>query len=104
MEVVPAGERPRIHQLDPKYKLEKETVDDDGSDGRPRKGDIDKMHAYRDAIRNAAGERVVRAADNFSLDPAVRNADRIEALPAYPDAEQAPQDRLRHIFGDALAP
>ena len=32
-------------------KLDWEPVHGDGSDGRPRKGDIDKMHAYRDAIR-----------------------------------------------------
>lgn len=43
-----------LYVLDPKYKLE-------GDDG-PKKEDIDKMHAYRDSIRDADGRRIVRSA------------------------------------------
>jgi predicted component of viral defense system (DUF524 family) len=57
--------------FDPKYKLASEDtaqdesteVDISGSDqaqiGRPAKADIDKMHAYRDAIRSTDGSPVV---------------------------------------------
>lgn len=43
-----------LYILDPKYKLE-------GED-RPKKEDIDKMHAYRDSIRASDGRRVVKSA------------------------------------------
>ena len=62
VEVTAPAEPTRIYLFDPKYKLDGEPVNGDGSDGKPRKGDIDKMHAYRDAIRDPAGERVVRSA------------------------------------------
>ena len=51
--------------FDPKYKLDSETNGEPG-DGKPKKVDIDKMHAYRDAIRLADGDRVIRyAATNY---------------------------------------
>lgn len=52
----PDGRR-RITVYDPKYKLD--SSDDPDSDGRPKKADIDKMHAYRDAIRSSDGDHVV---------------------------------------------
>ena len=62
----PSGEV-SLWLLDPKYKL-----DSDGSaisdqvdrtpPGKPKKVDIDKMHAYRDALRDTDGRRVVRFA------------------------------------------
>ena len=51
------GER-ALHVLDPKYKL---THEEDG-EHQPKKEDIDKMHAYRDAIRDATGRHVVKSA------------------------------------------
>ena len=46
--------------FDPKYKLRGE---DGGSpSSRPKKEDVDAMHAYRDAIRDPGGARVVRHA------------------------------------------
>jgi hypothetical protein len=49
-----------VYVFDPKYKLQS----DDGVDiqDRPKKVDVDAMHAYRDAIRDAAGAHVVRHA------------------------------------------
>lgn len=44
--------------FDPKYKLD---ADDEGS-GLPVKSDVDKMHAYRDAVRSRDGRHVVRFA------------------------------------------
>jgi len=87
VEVVPVGEPAPVYFFDPKDKLDGEPVHGDGSDGKPRKGDIDKMHAYRDAIRDASGGRVVRSAAILYPGPAVRYAAGIEALPTCPDAE-----------------
>lgn len=103
VEVTSVAGATRVYLFDPKYKLDGEPVHGDGSDGRPHKGDIDKMHAYRDAIRDAAGRRVVCSAAILYPGPAVRYADGIEALPAYPGAEQALHDRLRETFERALA-
>ncbi len=104
VEVTSVAGAPRVYLFDPKYKLNGEPVHGDGSDGRPRKGDIDKMHAYRDAIRDTGGRRVVCSAAILYPGPAVRYADGIEALPASPGSEQALQDRLRNILEMALAP
>ncbi|MDQ3694440.1 MAG: restriction endonuclease-like protein [Chloroflexota bacterium] len=70
--------------FDPKNKLDGEMIEDIG-DGKPRKADIDKMHAYRDAIRDASLARVVSYAATLYPGPEVRYADGIEALSAYPD-------------------
>ena len=44
--------------FDPKYKLDA----DDERSGIPVKSDVDKMHSYRDAIRDPLGEHLVRFA------------------------------------------
>jgi predicted component of viral defense system (DUF524 family) len=66
--------RERLYIFDPKYKLDSEyrnPSSDEPLDGnevhphqrsRPVKADIDKMHAYRDSIRDQKGERVTRYA------------------------------------------
>ena len=63
----PTGET-RLLLFDPKYKLRSEfiaaPIDDDddplfGEAGQPKKVDIDKMHAYRDAIRDEQLQPVV---------------------------------------------
>jgi hypothetical protein len=89
MELRDQNDRPTdVLVLDPKYKLTSEWIADSPSAAaepdagleleevgqppevaavrvrmlRPKKVDIDKMHTYRDAIRGASGEPVVRAA------------------------------------------
>src|SRR5262249_8297330 len=57
IEVRTQSASPRLYLFDPKYKLQSE--EGDIGDGRPKKIDIDTMHAYRDAIRDQDGQRVV---------------------------------------------
>jgi predicted component of viral defense system (DUF524 family) len=104
----------RVYLFDPKYKLQGELVESQttsgaadvpaggGGDGRPKKIDIDTMHAYRDAIRNAAQERVVKYAAILYPGPGVRYGDGIEALRAYPGAEQELESRVRAVLSGAL--
>ena len=60
------------------------------------------MHAYRDAIRNQVGRRIVRYAAILYPGPEVRYADNIEALRSHPGAEQELTHRLGEILTAAL--
>jgi len=62
LEVQPVAGATRVYLFDPKYKLDSELAAEGNPDGKPQKGDIDKMHAYRDAIRGTHGERIVELA------------------------------------------
>ena len=53
-------------------------------DGRPKKVDIDKMHAYRDAIRGTDGERVVKFAGILYPGRDIEYGGRVKALRDYP--------------------
>ncbi|MFL5665592.1 MAG: nuclease domain-containing protein [Ktedonobacteraceae bacterium] len=88
--------------FDPKYKLEGGQAGMDDGNGLPKKEDIDKMHAYRDAIRDEAQRRVVQSAAILYPGSSQRYADGIEALQAYPGLELALEERLRDIFTAAL--
>jgi hypothetical protein len=96
------GAVPRVWLFDPKYKLDGEPLVETEPGGKPRKGDIDKMHAYRDAIRTPAGNRVVQRAAILYPGPAVRYAGGIEAISAVPGDDAGLQARLRVILGRAL--
>lgn len=54
----------KVYIFDPKYKLESDGLydSDNSSKGKPKKVDIDKMHAYRDSIQDINGNRVVEFA------------------------------------------
>lgn len=101
VEVRRPGEPAALYLFDPKYKLDGEADPDDDS-GQPTKVDIDKMHAYRDAIRDAANERVVRSAAILYPGPTVAFGREVAALRAYPSAEGILQQQLRVQFHDAL--
>ncbi len=73
--------------LDPKYKLMSEEGTDPG-DGTPKKVDVDKMHAYRDAIRNREGQSLVRFAATLYPGQTARYGDGLAALQMYPGREQ----------------
>ncbi len=86
---------------------------DDGSEGakegtkvggKPMKLDIDKMHAYRDAIRDKSGQRVVVYAAVLYPGQYVGYAGQIEALPAVPGKEAELRARLEIALSDALRP
>jgi predicted component of viral defense system (DUF524 family) len=95
---------PRVHLLDPKYRLDGEVLGVEANpDSKPTKVDIDKMHAYRDAIRNDQGNHVVSYAGILYPGPYMEYSQGLEALPAYPGREDALRDRLRVVCQQALA-
>jgi predicted component of viral defense system (DUF524 family) len=93
-----------VYLFDPKYKLEGELIEGESADGKPKKTDIDKMHAYRDAVRGEDGIRVVRYAAILYPGPEVRYSEGLEALRAYPGADQDLEKRIRILLRRALRP
>lgn len=102
VEVRRPGEPAALYLFDPKYKLDGEADPDDES-GQPTKVDIDKMHAYRDAIRDGENERVVRSASILYPGPFRAYGQEIMALPAYPSREGVLLAHVRRILRVALA-
>ena len=87
-----------LHLFDPKYKLSSAELN-----GGPVKADLDKMHAYRDAIRDGNGLRVVRSAAILYPGPDRLFGDGIGALSALPGTVPAAvRARLRMALGEAL--
>jgi predicted component of viral defense system (DUF524 family) len=101
VEVREPGERLDLLLFDPKYKLQSEEGGEPG-DGKPKKIDIDTMHAYRDAIRTASDWRVVSCAAILYPGPEVRYGDGIEALSARPLEPARLQARLAEVLTRAL--
>jgi hypothetical protein len=85
--------------FDPKYKLDSEISDANDPGAHPKKGDIDKMHAYRDSIRDASAKRVVSFASILYPGPTIRYGDGIAALKAMPGED----DELTTCVGGILA-
>lgn len=99
VEVQPSEGSSRIYLFDPKYKLSKGYNEEEGI---PKKEDIDKMHAYRDAIRAQEQYRVVHYAAILYPGPDQFYGDGIEALQAYPGMETSLQEQLQSILVTAL--
>ena len=72
--------------LDPKYKREGEHDPAHGREASPVREDLDKMHTYRDAIRDQDGRRVVAYAATLYPGRSELAADGLEiaALPGLP--------------------
>ena len=88
-------QRPALYLFDSKYKLDSETLPDGQTrDARPKKVDVDKMHAYRDAIRDQNGEPVVRYAAILYPGPTVSYFEGLEALQDYPGKTAELQSQL----------
>jgi hypothetical protein len=104
LEVVPPDGPPKLYLFDSKYKLDGEFIEGESPDGKPKKVDIDKMHAYRDAIRGEGEERVVCYAAILYPGPAVTYAEGLEALRAYPGHEQPVEEQIRQLLREALDP
>lgn len=102
IEVERPGQRTRILLFDPKYKLNSDRLG--GKPQRPKKDDIDAMHAYRDAIRDSSGQRVVEFAAILYPGPTKDYDEGLRALSAAPDDEEALRAELRGVLSDALAP
>jgi hypothetical protein len=102
VEIASANRPARLLLFDPKYKLDSEDGAEPG-DGKPKKIDIDTMHAYRDAIRNDREERLIEYAAILYPGPETRYGDGIEALCANPTQTDPLDLRLRGVLTDALA-
>lgn len=109
LEIESPNAETRILLFDPKYKLRSEEshIPSDESvectsPGLPKKVDIGKMHAYRDAIRDSNLRRAVSYAAILYPGSEVRYADDIEALRAYPSESEKLRSRLHEIIAQAL--
>lgn len=88
--------------FDPKYKLVSEEGADPG-DGTPKKVDIDKMHAYRDAIRDKAGRRVVRFAATLYPGITKTYGEGLSAIRLQPGEETETTTRVQAAVRRLLA-
>lgn len=95
VEIFTPGSPPRVILFDPKYKL-----DSDGQDsaGSPLKADIDKMHTYRDAIRDTGGHRVVHSAHILYPGETLLYGAEVGAIGANPQERATLQSQLRHLI------
>ncbi|MGC4044879.1 MAG: DUF2357 domain-containing protein [Armatimonas sp.] len=103
-------DRRQLYLFDPKYKLDSEI---ERLSSQPKKLDIDKMHTYRDAIRDSQGNLVVQFAAilypgktiAFSgiNGPSHLEGAPLVAISALPTRAEALQDILHFILGQALA-
>ena len=103
LEITQPERAPRVLIFDPKYKLESEELADEISDGKPKKVDIDKMHAYRDAIRD--GEDVRRVEYAAIIYPGASDEEfgaGLEALAARPGEDALVKARIRDVLAEAL--
>jgi predicted component of viral defense system (DUF524 family) len=111
IEISRANGKPELLVFDPKYKLRSENMtgpvdpDDDsleGPPGQPKKVDIDKMHAYRDAIRDSQLRTVVTQAAILYPGPSVVFDGGIAALAARPDKPNRLIADVKQIVRGAL--
>lgn len=70
--------------FDPKYKLDSDAVGSYDVAGHPKKVDIDKMHSYRDAIRDVNEQHVVEYAAILYPGRSISYGYGIEAISARP--------------------
>jgi predicted component of viral defense system (DUF524 family) len=111
VEISNGNKPPTLLVFDPKYKLRSEDqpptegadADEAVPPGQPKKLDIDRMHAYRDAIRTADNARVVRYAAILYPGAEVRYPPGIEALITDPSRSEELRARLRSVIGEAIA-
>ncbi len=106
------GKYEKLLIFDPKYKLD--SYGKDSSDSSSQKDDIDKMHAYRDAIRDENNKRIVSFAailypgDALEIFPSNGIADisraDIAAIPAKPDEPEKFQETIGEVLRTALNP
>ncbi len=98
-----SSDRSTLVLFDPKYKLDSEYTSDGNPGGRPKKEDIDKMHAYRDAIRDVDGNRPVAFAGVFYPGGSIDYGNEIGALSARPGQCDSMRKSIREIVEKRLA-
>jgi hypothetical protein len=96
-----------LYVFDPKYKLESEEADGEIRSS-PVKSDVDKMHAYRDAIRDVEGNPVVYYAAILYPGATISYScprspyPEIEAIRAYPGESLGLREHLTAVLMRAL--
>jgi hypothetical protein len=88
---VESGAERKVIIFDPKYKLDSEewnNEEDEVGMGKPKKVDIDKMHAYRDSIRDRDGRLVVMFAAILYPGRTIQYFDGLGAIKAYPGDDE----------------
>jgi hypothetical protein len=110
IEVTDPMGRTRIWIFDPKYKLDSEVQspvdsgDSVGPKGSPKPQDINAMHAYRDAIRDAEDQFAVRYAAILYPGATKWFGSEIAALQSHPLAKDILGALLADVLSRALSP
>jgi hypothetical protein len=99
IEVERSGNAAEICLFDPKYKL---ASGGDG-EGRPKKEDVDTMHAYRDAIRDAEGRRVISHASILYPGESRDFGEGLGAISALPGKTARLREQLRATMEPLLS-
>lgn len=102
IEVEPLEGPVRLLILDPKYKLRRDEAGEPLPDGPPVKEDIDKMHAYRDALRGRRGEAVVSYAAILYPGATQHYGESLEAIRAHPAERERLSAHLRGVLMGAI--
>ena len=102
IEIRQPGTGTTVIVLDPKYKLDGETQEDGESAGSALKVDIDKMHTYRDAIRDGGNRRVVHLAAILYPGPSSAFGPDVYAVRALPGTYAELQAWIGHLLRDVL--
>lgn len=95
IEIESPNNNPQVYIFDPKYKLNKNY-------DRPKTEDIDKMHTYRDAIRDEEGKFAVKYAAILYPGSHQSYSQELEALPANPKHPEKLEKQLDRILNIAL--
>lgn len=103
VEIHPVQRASRVLVFDPKYRLEGEVSEGLAPDGKPKKADIDKVHAYRDAIQDEQGRQVVEYAAILYPGSEVRFDAGLEALQSVPGKDQGLETWIGEVLSAALA-
>jgi hypothetical protein len=99
---VTEGPATRIYIFDPKYKLQSEQQEGQGAKARPKKVDIDAMHSYRDAIRDADEAHVVQFAGILYPGPTELFEDGLAAIRADPAYADEARHSIREVLSEAI--
>lgn len=109
LEVTRPGLPAEVVVFDPKYKLQPPPASESDEDeevevfpGGPKKVDIDKMHAYRDAIRRADGSRAVKYAAILYPGAERSFTSGLEAIQCRPSRSSELESKLRSLLGSWL--
>jgi predicted component of viral defense system (DUF524 family) len=98
------GPATHIYIFDPKYKLQSEQREGQEAKARPKKVDIDAMHSYRDAIRDEAGNHIVKYAAILYPGTTELFEDGLAAIHAEPGDADGLQRSIWEVLSVAIGP